>query len=49
MQENQQYFFQDFSEFESKTFFFNFFDVLTKTGYFNTGFVSLRYKNTNQY
>ena len=31
-------------------FFFNFFfDVLTKIGYFNTGFVSLRYKNTNQY
>jgi hypothetical protein len=25
------------------------FFLLTKTGYFNTGFVSLRYKNTNQY
>jgi hypothetical protein len=31
---------------ENKTFFF---DVLTKTGFFNSGFVSLRYKNTNQY
>jgi len=26
-----------------------FFNVLTKTGYFNTEFVSLQYKNTNQY
>jgi hypothetical protein len=25
------------------------FDVSTKTKYFNTGFVSLLYKNTNQY
>ena len=31
---------------ENKTFFFY---VLTKTGYFNTGFVSLQYKNTNRY
>ena len=29
--------------------FFYFFDDLTKTGYFNTGFVSLQYKNTNRY
>jgi len=29
--------------YENKTFFF------TKTRYFNTGFVSLQYKNTNQY
>jgi len=26
-----------------------FFNILTKTRYFNTGFVSLQYKNTNQY
>jgi hypothetical protein len=33
---------------EKKIFyFFNF--VLTKTIYFNTGFVSIQYKNTNQY
>jgi len=30
-------------------FIFYFLYVLTKTGYFNTGFVSLQYKNTNQY
>ena len=30
---------------ETKFFFY----VLMKTGYFNTGFVFLRYKNTNQY
>ena len=30
---------------ETKIFFY----VLMKTGYFNTGFVFLRYKNTNQY
>ena len=30
-------------------FIFYFFYVLTKTGYFNTGFVSLQYINTNQY
>jgi hypothetical protein len=30
---------------KTKTFFY----VLTKTGYFNTGFVSLQYKNKNQY
>jgi len=30
-------------------FLFYIFDVSIKTGYFNTGFVSLRYKNTNQY
>ena len=30
-------------------FYFYFFNVLTKTEYFNTGFVSLQYKNTNQY
>jgi len=30
---------------KTKTFFY----VLTKTGYFNTGFESLQYKNTNQY
>ena len=30
--------------------FINFFcNVLTKTEYFNTAFVSLQYKNTNQY
>ena len=29
---------------ENKTFFY----VLTKIRYFNTGFVSLQYKNTNQ-
>ena len=37
---------------ENKTFVFCnyvFFDVLTKTGYFNTEFVSLQYKNTNRY
>jgi len=51
MQENQQYFLRIFLEFlKAKHFLFlKFFDVLTKTGYFNTGFVSLRYKNTNQY
>jgi len=26
-----------------------FFENLTKTGYFNTGLVSLQYKNTNQH
>jgi hypothetical protein len=30
---------------ENKTFFEN----LTKTDYFNIGFVSLQYKNTNRY
>jgi len=30
-------------------FYFYFFNVLTKIEYFNTGFVSLQYKNTNQY
>jgi len=36
---------------ENKTFLFlfYFFDDLTKTGYFNTGFVSLQYKNTKRY
>jgi len=37
---------------ENKTFFFCnyvFFDVLTKIGFFNTGFVSLQYKNTNRH
>ena len=35
---------------ENKTFLIYFiFYVLTKTGYFNTGFVSLQYKNTNRY
>jgi len=38
---------------ENKTFYFIFYlffyFVLTKTRYFNTGFVSLQYKNTNQY
>jgi hypothetical protein len=33
---------------ENKNMIF-FFNVLTKTGYFNTIFVSLRDKNTNQY
>ena len=36
---------------ENKIFFFCFIifcNVLTKTEYFNTGFVSLWYKNTNQ-
>ena len=32
---------------ENKTFFF--FENLTKTDYFNTGFISLQYKNTNRY
>jgi len=32
-----------------KLFFSKIFDVLMKTGYFNTGFVSLQYKNTNRY
>jgi hypothetical protein len=32
--------------YENKIFFFN---VLKKTGYFNIEFVSLQYKNTNQY
>jgi hypothetical protein len=32
---------------KTKTCFF--FNVLTQTGYFNTGFVFLQYKNTNQY
>jgi hypothetical protein len=32
---------------ENKTFYF--FNVLTKTRYFNTGFVFLQCKNTNQY
>jgi hypothetical protein len=31
---------------ENKKYFFF---ILTKTWYFNTGFVSLQYKNTNQY
>jgi len=45
MPKNQPYFFKDLSDFfESKnTFVFNLFDV------FDTGFVSLQYKNTNQY
>jgi hypothetical protein len=30
-------------------FYFLFFNVLTKTKYFNTIFVSLQYKNANQY
>ena len=37
---------------ENKTFYFFiflFFNVLMKTEYFNTGFVSLQYKNTNRY
>ena len=34
---------------KTKTFVLLFFNVLTKTMYFNTGFVSLQYKNTNQY
>jgi hypothetical protein len=35
---------------ENKIFLIYFiFYVLTKTGYFNTGFVSLQYKNTNRY
>jgi len=29
-------------------YFFSYF-IFTKTKYFNTGFVSLQYKNTNQY
>jgi hypothetical protein len=33
----------------TKTKYFFFCYVLTKTRYFNTGFVSLQYKNTNQY
>jgi len=32
-----------------KTFFFIYLFFDEKNGYFNTGFVSLRYKNTNQY
>ena len=38
---------------DNKIYFFGFIiffcNVLTKTMYFNIGFVSLRYKNTNQY
>ena len=37
---------------ENKTFYFYFYFYyffFTKTRYFNTGFVSLQYKNTNQY
>jgi len=34
--------------YENKIFFI-FFNVLMKIGYFNTGFVSLQYKNKNQY
>jgi len=35
---------------ENKTFYFYIFIfVFMKTRYFNTGFVSLQYKNTNQY
>jgi hypothetical protein len=29
--------------------FYYYLNVLTKTGYFNTGFISLQYKNKNQY
>jgi len=32
-----------------KNIFKKIFNVLMKIGYFNTGFVSLQYKNTNQY
>jgi hypothetical protein len=35
--------------YENKTFLFLFFNVLTKIGYFNTGFVYLHNKNTNRY
>jgi len=35
--------------YENKNFFLCFFNVLMKTRYFNTRFVSLQYKNTNQY
>ena len=34
---------------KTKHFFIIFSNVLTKTGYFNTGFISLQYKNTNRY
>jgi len=45
MPKNQPYFFKDLLDFlKAKThFFFNLFDVV------DTGFVSLQYKNTNQY
>jgi len=33
--------------YENKKYIF--FNVSIKTGYFNIGFVSLQYKNTNQY
>jgi hypothetical protein len=33
---------------KTKKTFFLFFNVLTNTRYFNTGFVHLQYKNTNQ-
>jgi len=36
---------------ENKTFYYFIFkkNILTKIKYFNIGFVSLQYKNTNQY
>jgi len=34
---------------ENKIYIFNFFNVLMKIEYFNIEFVSLQYKNTNQY
>ena len=30
-------------------YIYNFCNILEKTGYFNTKFISLQYKNTNQY
>ena len=34
---------------KTKYFFNFFFNILEKTGYFNTGFIFLWYKNTNHY
>ena len=36
-------------EWKQNILFYYYLNVLTKTGYFNTGFVSLQYKNKNQY
>jgi len=51
MQENQQIFFKDFSEFWKQNIFLFYIFLISwrKLGILNTGFVSLWYKNTNQY
>jgi hypothetical protein len=43
------YFWETYPYAWKQKIFFLFFNVLTKTGWFNTGFVSLQYKNTNWY